>query len=645
VSALAGIWRFGGNPDNLQDCQRMLNAQSVYGSYKAHAASKGAVSLGRRLAKLLPEDIYDEQPLIGGGGRYLLVADLRLDNRGELAAALDIRADTARSMCDAAILLAAFEKWDEQCCEKLVGDYAFAVWDIADQRLLLARDFLGSRPLYYHRCDRFLALASMPKGLHALPAIPRAPDEERVAEFLALMPGSGTQSFFRGVERVEPGMVVTFRRNGLRARRHWQWDGRRLVLPRGEDYVEGLRHHLDEAVRACLRGAGSSVASHLSSGFDSSAVSATTARLLGPSGGKVVAFTAAPRQGYEDPASDRAIEDESHLAAMTAAMHANIEHVVIRGEGRSPLDALDRIFFLFEHPVLNLCNQVWVSAINDEVRRRKISVLLTGRMGNMTLSYTGKEAFSELMSGLRWSEWARLAIAAHRNGHRWRGILNLTFAPWFPLTLRRFLARFTKTHLFSLDRHSAIRPALVSELDLHGRARARGLDFNYPEWSSGVAMRLYALSLSDHGYYGKGTLGGWGIDLRDPTADRRLLEFCLSVPTEQFFRDGVLRGLGRAALLDRAPLEVLNEKRKGWQAADWHEGLTVARQQLRDEISRFEQTPASARALDLNRMRTMVDDWPTDGWRRPEVIERYRLALLRGVSSGHCLRRALGSNM
>src|SRR5277367_2854153 len=139
MSAIAGIWHFGGKLGNLEDCDRMLNAQSVYGSYKVHAVSRGAVALGRRLAKLLPEDIYDEQPLIGGGGRYLLVADLRLDNRDELGAALNIRADYAKSMCDAAILLTAFEKWDEECCEKLVGDYAFAVWDIVEQRLLLAR--------------------------------------------------------------------------------------------------------------------------------------------------------------------------------------------------------------------------------------------------------------------------------------------------------------------------------------------------------------------------------------------------------------------------------------------------------------------------------------------------------------------------
>jgi asparagine synthase (glutamine-hydrolysing) len=289
---------------------------------------------------------------------------------------------------------------------------------------------------------------------------------------------------------------------------------------------------------------------------------------------------------------------------------------------------------------------VWISDINDEARRRKIGVLLIGQMGNASLSYPGKEAFSELMASRRWADWAKLAMAARRTGgRRWRGIVAQTFAPWFPLMLRRLLARsFSGGRVASLDEYSAINPSRVSELDLHARARARDFDFSLPPWRSGLALRLWALRLMDFGYYGKGTLGGWGIDLRDPTADRRLMEFCLSVPTEQFYRGGVPKALGRAALLDRVPLEVLSEKRKGNQAVDWHEGLTVARRQLRDEVSRFEQTEATARALDLNRMRTLVENWPTDGWHRTEVIEGYRLALLRGVSSGHFLRRALGSN-
>ena len=209
--------------------------------------------------------------LLGVRDVISLVADVRLDNRDELTDALRIPAPQARTLCDAAILLAAVERWDESCLERLVGDYAFAAWDGVRQRLLLARDPLGHRPLHYHRGNNFFAFASMPKGLHALPEVPYAADEERVAEFLVLMPETGPQSFFLGIERVEPGHLSPSRQNGLATRRHWQPSRRRIALPRPEDYSEALRDLLDKAVSCRLRGTGD-VGAYLSGGLDSGAV-------------------------------------------------------------------------------------------------------------------------------------------------------------------------------------------------------------------------------------------------------------------------------------------------------------------------------------------------------------------------------------
>jgi len=104
----------------------------------------------------------------------------------------------------------------------------------------------------------------------------------------------------------------------------------------------------------------------------------------------------------------------------------------------------------------------------------------------------------------------------------------------------------------------------------------------------------------------------------------------------------VPRALARAALLDRVHAEVLNERRRGIQAVDWHEGMTAARAQILEEITRLEQNGPAVRALDLSRMRRLAENWPTDGWHREDIIEQYRLALLRGISVGHFLRRASG---
>ncbi len=384
MSAIAGLWRFDDRPEAAADCARMLAAQKMYGPQDERCWSDGPLALGRRLFRTLPEDVNDRQPLQSHDGRLTLVADVRLDNRGELIAAFGLASSDQRLRSDADLLLLSLERWGEGALDRVVGDFAFALWDAPAQKLMLARDFLGQRPLHYHRGRGFFAFASMPKGLHALAEIPRAPDEQMVAEFLVLMPQSGPRSFFADIARVEPGHVVTVTRNGVSSRCYWQPQRPRSVRRPSGDYVEGLRYHLDQAVQARLRGTNGVVGANLSAGLDSGAVTVTAARLLAPSGGKVVAFTAVPRAGYDGPDPRNRFGDEGPLAAATAAMYPNIEHVLIRSSKVSPLDGNDRNFFLFDRPMLSPSNMSWISAINHAARERKLGVMLVGTMGNMT---------------------------------------------------------------------------------------------------------------------------------------------------------------------------------------------------------------------------------------------------------------------
>src|SRR5258707_13384475 len=155
MSALAGIWNRDGKPGAAAACTRMLAAQAIYGPHDGAQWEDGGVALGRRLFRTLPEDAFDRQPLEGGDGRFVLVADLRLDNRDELIGELRIPTERAAAMADADILLAVWERWQESCFDRLVGDYAFALWDRGERRLVLARDPLGVRPLHYHRGGNF----------------------------------------------------------------------------------------------------------------------------------------------------------------------------------------------------------------------------------------------------------------------------------------------------------------------------------------------------------------------------------------------------------------------------------------------------------------------------------------------------------
>jgi asparagine synthase (glutamine-hydrolysing) len=593
--------------------------------------------------RVLPEDAFDGQPLIGGAGRYVLVADVRLDNRNELINLLRVPEADALTCSDAAILLTAVERWDESCFEHLIGDYAFALWDATLRRLLLARDPLGQRPLHYHRGNGFFAFASMPKGLHALSEVPYGPDEQRIAELLVLMPEGGSRSFFKGIERIEPGHVAAITGNGLTARRHWQPDLRRIVFRRAGDYSEALRERLDQAVRCRLRGV-QTVASTLSGGLDSSAVAATAARLLSSAGGRVIAFTAVPRKGFDGPGPRNRILDEGPHAAATAALYPNMEHVLIRSEGRSFFDDLDDRFYLFDRPTVG--NFGWMDSIRDAARDRKLTVLLHGQAGNWGLSYEGMELLPELASRGRWLRLLRegQALVGQRR-IRWRGFFRLTLGPWCPASLWLWLNRISSGVTFDFGNYSALNPRRFVELNLAAIANARNLDLAFRPRKDSVSIRLWGLLRTDPGNENKGTLAGWHIDERDPTADVRLLEYSLAVPAEQFLHNGTPRALARRALSDRLPKLVLEERRTGFQAADWHERLTAVRHSVAAELDRLDACPSATKALDLPRLHQLVENWPAGGWDRAEVYESYRLPLSMAISVGHFLRQATGANI
>jgi asparagine synthase (glutamine-hydrolysing) len=645
VSAIAGLWRFDGQPSVDTDCVRMRRALEIYGPHDGRTWSEGALAMGRRLYRILPEDAHDRQPLSSRDGRLTLVADVRLDNRDELTRALGLPLGEARQLCDAAILLESLERWGEGALDRLAGDFAFALWDARAQKLTLARDFLGKRPLHYHRAPGLFAFASMPSGLHALAEIPKAPDEQVMAEFLALMPERSGHCFYAGIERVDAGTVVTVTHNGLAKRRYWE--PRRPAGGRLSpgDYVDGLRHHFDQAVRAQLRGAQGAVATHLSAGYDSGAITTTAARLLAPSGGKVVAFTSVPREGYDRPAPRNRFTDEGALAAATAAMYPNIEHVLVRSQGASPLAEFDRIAFLLQRPFLNPSNFVWMQAIDKAAQERKLTVLLAGQGGNMTISYSGLHLLPELLrTGRLIRLWREASALVAKTEMRWRGALVSIFGPFMPQWLWLWLNESFGGGRHHILEYSALSAAGLAHFDLAARARERDLDFTYRPWADGFAMRLWVLRRQEMAPFHKGMLAASGVDRRDPASEKRLVEFCLSVPTDQYLVNGELRALAKRALADRLPQAVLNEARKGYQSADWHEGLVAAVPEIKAELDSLSECAPAARMLDIERMKRSIANLPEDGWERQKVQQTYKLALMRGLAAGHFLRKASGAN-
>ena len=634
MTAIAGFWSFEG-ARAAESCAKMLKAQQVYGRSTAQS-DHGVISLGRNLFPILTEDRFDRAPV--QRGPFSLVADLRLDNRAELARDLGITGGALSRMADSELLFECLGRWGESAVERLVGEYAFALWNESDRTLLLGRDVFGLRPLYFHRSKSFVAFSTMPSGLHALREVPYAIDADFMAERFALLPQTGTKTFYLGVERVEPASILRVTREGTRARRYWNPEPQ-FIQGTSADYVEGLRSVVEEAVRSQLRGAESGVATHLSSGLDSSIVSATAARLLSPK--PVLAFTAAPRAGFAGPVPPRVIASEAALASETAALYPNIEHVLVESGAESPLAALDRNHAYFQQPTVNLDNDVWGREINRIARKRGLNVLLTGSFGNMSISYSGMEWLSWLVAHGRLREARKLARSLSLNGVPRRTILNQLVGPFLPAAAWRLVTRIYGRPTRLRD-YTAIGPALIETIER--RAAKQRFDLLYRPFADPLRFRLEALFRVDLGNYGKGVLAEHGLSVRDPTADRRVVEYCLSVPPEEYVRDGQTRSLARRAFRDRLPKSIIQSTLRGYQSADWYEAIEHDLENLRHEVESITRCGSAAEVMDMEWLNRTLSTWPTTGWEKEAVRLRHRHGLLRAVQAGHFMRKVAGSN-
>ncbi|WP_127089103.1 asparagine synthetase B family protein [Aquabacter cavernae] len=647
MSAICGLARWDRRPDAAADCAAMQRALASYGADRVAAWDGGDVALGIGLARLLPEDRHDCQPLSGGAGRWRLVADMRLDNRPELAARLGIDAADAARLADSDLLLRAWEKWEQEAPHHLVGDYAFAVWDRLERRLHLVRDFLGHRPLFYHLGAGFAAFASMARGLHALDGIFPAPDLDRIRDYLALAPMRGEASFFAGISRVEPGERVVIGPDGRVTRHVWyDWSRIRTVrFGRDEDYVEAFRETFDRAVGARLRTDGR-IATHLSGGLDSTAVTATAAGLLAGTGQRLRAFTHVPLSGVPLADEGRRNGNEWALAHELARGYPNIDHVAVEAADRTIGGDLDAQFHHFEYPALNLCNLVWMREIARQAGRGGRGILLSGGLGNATLSLSGVERVTELFISGRWLTWFRESLALTRNGHSLAGaFVGRTLAPLMPRRLYRAMMRARGAPPLGIAGFSALRPDVRESDAFKARMMALGYDPNFRPWRSVRGVSAFMLRRLDISCLEqKGQLAAFGVDVRDPTTDQRLVEFIHGVPSDQFLRNGQSKWLYHRAFAARVPQALRASSLRGLQAADWHERFRQARADLGQEFSLARDNAGVRALLDVGVLEGALQEGLPAGVPDAGTTQRLRLQLLRSLSVAHFMRRTERGN-
>ena len=611
------------------DLERMSAALAAHGPDGHGTWSRGPVGLVHRRACFLPEDHLARQPLALPGGQGALVSAARLDNRPELTQALCLETSQASSLPDAGFIREAYLRWGGDCPARLVGDFTFAVWDHAGQALLLACSPFSGRPLFYHSSGGRLAFATMPKALFALPGVPRALDEAYLARYLARQPTPPGDTFYREIRQLPPGHCLLVRDGRPELQSFWEPDlTRDLRLPRDEDYLEAFQELFARVVKDHLRSS-SPVGIMLSGGLDSSSVAAVAAPLLRAEGKRLSAFTEVPHVGFESRLPIGRYADETEFVKALAGRFETIDLTLVRTAEGCLLQGADRCFRHTETPFRNACNRLWYEAILAEAGSRGVRVLLTGGQGNLSISWPGMDPLPGLMRQGRLG--AALQEAAGLRAFLGRGVL-----PLLPPPLQAAVGWARSPSVGCRPPARALRQEAAERHGLLGKTRqtpprtllkSRQLRRDLMQKTTGMSSLL-----------GAGYQAEYGVEVRDPTCDVRLVEFCLSLPEDQFRRDGVPRRLLRRAMEDRLPPEILGNPNRGLQAADWAERTASCRESLAGSLSEIADCPMARDLLDLDRVGEALADVCASQSRGAPVSIELRNVLEDGLMTGSFIR-------
>lgn len=546
------------------------------GSFAWPAEAPRVALAMRRLAVLDLET--GDQPVFSEDGQIAVVCNGELYNYVELRAELAARGHCFRSRGDTEVLAHLYEERGVDLFASLRGMYAFALWDAARARLVLAVDHLGIKPLYVHTAAGRLRFASEIKGLLADPQVPRRVRTEAIETFLRFGYPIGEQTLLDGIERLPPGSALVVERGRVTRLRHWRPRLQGPAEHRGEAAPAlGVRDCLRDAVRVHMR-SDVPLGLFLSGGIDSTGLLALMRREAGP----VRTFTVGYDGGPPTP------HDETAQAAQVARWAGSV-HRELRLSPREWWTTLERYIGSHDEPNAN-ASMVALLALAREAAR-EVRVVLNGTGGDELFGgYPAHLRFPRVMRrharlSARYPAWLRARVAAALSiGERWYPALRRwplaarapaaiagRRAAWLPGDegLRR-LASFEALVLTDHLRGQLLRPELqaIQPRARHAETTYRTLLADAQLAASdpaGVAQALVMRTwLPGNGLLALDTVTmAHGLEARVPYFDRALMERVFGLNPESRLRRG--KALLVAALSPDLPPPFLRRAKRPFE--------------------------------------------------------------------------------
>lgn len=476
----------------------------------------------------------------------VLMLDGYLDDRKSLCVALGFSFEEGQALTDAALALAAWKRWGESSLSRLHGPITLALADLrAPHRpqIVLYREPLGRRGLYYFSSSQLLLVASEPSDLLAFPAVSQEPDDNWLITHFALSRPTNNRTPFRAIRKLLPGECLICTPAEVRLHRTPLVFGKRsLSYRKDEDYAQHFRELLAQALARCLRDSGERTGIMLSGGMDSGPLAALAQRRLRHEGRKLTAYS------WSLPDYPNA-DEGAEIAG--CASYVGCELRLLPGAAEWPMRGLQDWPVNPNSPLAN-CFRRLKLIIYHTAAADGCSVILYGAAGDNLYPHPSYR----LLEG--WRD-RRFGFVMHEIAHLVRTV-GMT-GIWFDAAVRRL-----GKHLLGWRRKRPTPPpdwlsasAQQNWCELGHPWPPEATEHARPDHYLAALDQWAADGVSEEAFFANRC----GIDCRDPFHDSDLIDFMLSIPSYRCYRNGQTKWLARESMKGLLPESIRLRPRGG----------------------------------------------------------------------------------
>ncbi|MFD1359155.1 asparagine synthase-related protein [Fictibacillus halophilus] len=600
MSAIAGIYNFNDEQPVFLYGKLMMDYYSQFPVDSVDTYYRENLFFGCHAQWIMPEEINKKKTFYDYEKRVAITSDAMLDNRDELFNKLNIHQSMRRDITDNEIILLAYCMWKDEMPKHLNGEFAFMIWDEKEDCLFGARDFSGKRTFYYYHDDQRIAFSTLLNPLLKLPYISNELNKYWLAEFLTIEHMNDVANpnitVYKYINSVPPSHTIKVKNGKVSLSRYFDiLNNKQLKLKNNDEYIEAFQDVFSTAVNSRLR-TFKKIGSELSGGLDSGSVVSFASKSLKQMNKSLTTFSAIPIPEFKGWNYKNRIPDESDYVKSTVEYVGNITDNYLAFRGRNPYSEIDDWLNIMEMPYRFFENSVWIKGIYEHAQSEGVGILLNGHRGNYTISW-GPELkyYASLMKNMRWIKLNNeLNLYSKNLNVKKSKILKEVRKRAFPIFFKQNdsldiipeviseeLA--DKTKIFESLRERGLYQVDFSNIDIHNLRKHHFESLNY--WNiTGTTGTKLSLNYS--------------LRPHDPTNDLRVVQFCLSVPIEQYITKGLGRGLIRRATKGYLPDKVrLNQRFRGIQGVDVIQRMSVQWESFIEEVDNMCSDPIAEEFL------------------------------------------------